>query len=518
MENSFENKEQREESSKSEEETTHPTQTKNAFQERLEKSLAAGQISQAEYEEMLANVNKKNTQKIEDSLTKNLKISLEAGEITPAEYQSLTSLPHMPQEKTFSFPLRGIYQENGIPSEILNRIKGGWIAASISASLTLIFVLIGFIFPDTNNPLFDAENLFDAIFVGIIAIGIYHKSFIAALLMLLYFVISKVYLWLGAEIEQNIFIVILFLWLYTRAIIGTSQYQTFCENNLKPIQDLENSPPQDHLEIIERPTLFQMIQLWWSLFWRVVLFTVLASFFILLFFKKATLVRSYGLTSNQATGLITMLFLFLMFIALVFALKSVIGKKYSKFQPVFLHPLFELPKKKYKKKRGPHAIIFFLSAIVLYQKNIMPLIFAPHSLLNLLHILFAFFTALVAMEIGIRLDSKYKGYLNYHDYRDLLLYPEAVIQKTKWIQTFKLSLSFAWRYMLFFIVFLICLVYLERKMVLAKFDHSFMISFHFFCLFSFKALWSAVVLRLIMRTQYKDFQFALIRPRQSYFS
>jgi len=110
-----------------------------------------------------------------------------------------------------------------IPSKVLSRIKGGWIAGIVSATITLIFILIAM--NGTNMPLsLDAWSFIDVALIYILSFGIYKKSRTAAVLLFLLFLANKILMVIESGRFQGGLMALIFLYFYFMAIVGTFQY------------------------------------------------------------------------------------------------------------------------------------------------------------------------------------------------------------------------------------------------------------------------------------------------------
>ena len=107
-----------------------------------------------------------------------------------------------------------------VPAEILKKIKGAWVAAVISGSVTAVFSLVG-------GMGLDSWSLLDAAFIFGLAYGIYRKSRACAVLMLVYFIVSKVILTLETGKAGGLLVGLIFLYYYARGVVGTFAYRKF---------------------------------------------------------------------------------------------------------------------------------------------------------------------------------------------------------------------------------------------------------------------------------------------------
>lgn len=111
--------------------------------------------------------------------------------------------------------------------EAIKATKNGAIAACISGSLTLIIVVIA-IFSNNDDTLAlwnDPFNFFDILLIFACAYGIYKKSRTAAIVLFVYFIISKIFIGLETGKISGIFISLIFLYFYGKAIQDAFSYK-----------------------------------------------------------------------------------------------------------------------------------------------------------------------------------------------------------------------------------------------------------------------------------------------------
>lgn len=116
-----------------------------------------------------------------------------------------------------------------VPEEILGKIKGAWVAALISASITLVFILVAISGTKIFN--FDAWALFDVLLMLGLAFGIYKKSRACAVLMLSYFIFSKISLLAAGAPVSSLPMAVIFLYFYWQGVVGTFRYHAFLKNS-----------------------------------------------------------------------------------------------------------------------------------------------------------------------------------------------------------------------------------------------------------------------------------------------
>ena len=103
-------------------------------------------------------------------------------------------------------------------------IKNGWIAALISVGITLAFSVAGFFAQSENETLnyfLDRWLLIDVLLMTVLAFFIFRKSRIAASLMFVYFVISKLSQWYDLGTAQGLPMALIFIYFYFNAMRGT---------------------------------------------------------------------------------------------------------------------------------------------------------------------------------------------------------------------------------------------------------------------------------------------------------
>ena len=114
-------------------------------------------------------------------------------------------------------------------SEALKNIRYGYIAALVSAGITVVLNFLQFDAGDVN--LFsDPVVLYDVIIILLLAFGIYKKSRVCAIAMLIYFILGKIfqfqeYASYGIDTPPSTYLVALvFIYFYFQAVRGTIAY------------------------------------------------------------------------------------------------------------------------------------------------------------------------------------------------------------------------------------------------------------------------------------------------------
>ena len=108
------------------------------------------------------------------------------------------------------------------PPEVMKLIRAGCLAGVISAAITLVVTLVAI----AGNPVlgFNAASFADVLVIVGLTLGIWRKSRTCAVLMLIYFLISKYLLLRQGFNPAGIVIAILFAWLYVQGVRGTFEY------------------------------------------------------------------------------------------------------------------------------------------------------------------------------------------------------------------------------------------------------------------------------------------------------
>lgn len=96
-------------------------------------------------------------------------------------------------------------------------IKVAWIAGVISGLLTLIFSL-------APGGMLETWSVGDAILIFGLSFGIYKKSRICAVLMLVYFILSKMSMWAERGVGPGLPVALIFGYCFIQGIRGTFAY------------------------------------------------------------------------------------------------------------------------------------------------------------------------------------------------------------------------------------------------------------------------------------------------------
>ena len=109
-----------------------------------------------------------------------------------------------------------------VPESTLKKIRQAWIAALISAGITCIFSVLGMV--GVGSLGFGAGNLLDVALMLGLAYGIRRNSRVCAVLMLVYFLISKYLMFKASGQFSGGIMAVIFMWFYAQGIVGTFEY------------------------------------------------------------------------------------------------------------------------------------------------------------------------------------------------------------------------------------------------------------------------------------------------------
>ena len=121
-------------------------------------------------------------------------------------------------------------------SEALKNIRYGYIAALVSAGITVVLNFLQIDAGDVN--LFsDPVVLYDVIIILLLAFGIYKKSRVCAIAMLIYFILGKIfqfqeYASYGIDTPPSTYLVaVVFIYFYFQAVRGTIAFHKINKEN-----------------------------------------------------------------------------------------------------------------------------------------------------------------------------------------------------------------------------------------------------------------------------------------------
>lgn len=114
-----------------------------------------------------------------------------------------------------------------VPVEINQHIRNAWIAACISGALTLVVTLVSMSGPQVLGA--GAWTMVDVALIFGLAYGIWRKSRVCAVLMLAYFLMSKIWMVVETGQFQGSFVALIFLYYYLRGAIATFKYHALIQ-------------------------------------------------------------------------------------------------------------------------------------------------------------------------------------------------------------------------------------------------------------------------------------------------
>ena len=118
------------------------------------------------------------------------------------------------------------------PHDVLAKIKAATIAGLISGCLTLLFTVIAIFARDVTG-FVDAWSLVDVFLIFGLTFGIHRKSRSCAVGMLVYFVISKIYIYMQTGKASGVLFAAIFLYYYFRGVLGTFAYHKLRQEHLR---------------------------------------------------------------------------------------------------------------------------------------------------------------------------------------------------------------------------------------------------------------------------------------------
>ncbi|WP_386067081.1 hypothetical protein ACFJIW_21680 [Tahibacter sp. UC22_41] len=112
-----------------------------------------------------------------------------------------------------------------VPADVLKRIKNAWVAGCISGGLTLVVVLVAM--SGADLPGIDAWMLPDVALIFGLTFGIYRKSRTCAVIMLVYYLASKILIMVETGKPGGLFMSALFAYFFWQGVSGTFAYHRF---------------------------------------------------------------------------------------------------------------------------------------------------------------------------------------------------------------------------------------------------------------------------------------------------
>ena len=118
-----------------------------------------------------------------------------------------------------------------VPAPILKKIRNACVAGTISTVITLVFALLAI--TGTSVAGITSWQLLDVALMAGLTYGIYRRSRTCAVMMLAYFVISKVLQIVEGGKPTGIVLALVFFYYYAHGVVGTFAYH----KHLKPSPD-----------------------------------------------------------------------------------------------------------------------------------------------------------------------------------------------------------------------------------------------------------------------------------------
>ena len=112
--------------------------------------------------------------------------------------------------------------EAEVPPEVLQKIRNAWIACLISLAMTLLLTVIAI--SGSSIAGYSAWQLLDVALVAGLAFGIYRKSRACAVVMFIYFLISKILVVVETGQASGLVMGVVFLYFYWQGVVGTFAY------------------------------------------------------------------------------------------------------------------------------------------------------------------------------------------------------------------------------------------------------------------------------------------------------
>ena len=115
--------------------------------------------------------------------------------------------------------------ETSVPESILKKIRNAWVAGLISAGVTLVVTLFAIFGVSLMG--YTAWELLDVVLILGLTFGIYKRSRVCAIVMLVYFVISKIIL-ISEGVKTNGLVTgVIFFYYYWQGVSGTFAYHRY---------------------------------------------------------------------------------------------------------------------------------------------------------------------------------------------------------------------------------------------------------------------------------------------------
>lgn len=109
-----------------------------------------------------------------------------------------------------------------VPGGVLKKIRNAWVAGVISTCLTLVVTLTAV--SGIQIAGYSAWQFIDVVLVAALTFGIYKRSRTCAVSMLLYFIVSKIILFVETGRPNGLLLAIVFTYYYAQGVAGTFAY------------------------------------------------------------------------------------------------------------------------------------------------------------------------------------------------------------------------------------------------------------------------------------------------------
>ena len=106
-------------------------------------------------------------------------------------------------------------------------IKDGWVAGVLTVLITVALTLI--YASGAGLTRIDLWNVVDIVLLSALSYGIYRRSRICAVMMLVYYLGSKVVLWVDERAFIGVPLALIFAYFFWQAIRGTIAYHQWCQ-------------------------------------------------------------------------------------------------------------------------------------------------------------------------------------------------------------------------------------------------------------------------------------------------
>lgn len=133
-----------------------------------------------------------------------------------------------------------------VPEEITTPIRHGCIAAIVAGTILSISTLAAIAFTSESNLSVAAWNFVDIALVFALAFGVYRKSRTAAVMLVIYLILSQILIMVSTGMPRGVVLAIVLLIFYSRAVVGTFRYHRF-------IHHAKRHPPEVRSRLSDDP-------------------------------------------------------------------------------------------------------------------------------------------------------------------------------------------------------------------------------------------------------------------------